>query len=357
MNRKRMHGFSLVSLMVGLFVGLLVMLAVQGSAAFFETNRRQMISGNAAFENALGGLLAVQRAAKQAGLSLAMEGRLACRTVNIYRGGAALADGQQIPPVRIIDGNDDSDTITIAFADSIQAAMPAQSVRPMAAGSSEIMVANALGLNVGDLVMVGMPSAGTPCTLMQISALATSVSPPGIEISHAGVTDWNPADRTATFTTMPSYGTGSLVQRIGNWNWLTYRIVDQRLEEVDNLTGSVDVVAEDVVYMKAAYGTTSGTGRTIEQWAPPTGGWANPSVLQFDAVRAIHIGVVARNPQRVKPSVAGGACDATANATVTLWPLGPQVDLSRLGSDWACYHYRTLTLAVPLRNVIFGDDS
>lgn len=356
MTRHRMSGFSLVSLMVGLFVGLLVMLAVQGSAAFFETNRRQMIAGNAAFENALGGLLAVQRAAKQAGLSLAMEGRLACRSVNIYRGGAALADGQEIPPVRIVDGGDDSDIITMAFADSIQAAMPAQSIRPMPASGSDILVSNALGLNVGDLIMVGMPSAATPCTLMQISALAPSVTPAGTQISHSGVTDWNPADRTATFSTMPGYGTGALVQRVGNWNWLTYRIVNQRLEEVDNLNGTVDVVAEDVVYMKAAYGTTSGgTSRTIEQWAPPTGGWANPSVLQFDAVRAINIGVVARNPQPVKPSVAGGGCDATTDPSITLWPLGPQVDLSRLGPDWSCYRYRTLTLAVPLRNVIFGE--
>lgn len=352
---KRQNGFSLVSLMVGLFVGLLVVLAVQGSAALFETNRRQMISGNDAFENAMGGLLAIQRATKQAGLALALDGRLACESVNIHRNGVTIADGLLIPPVLIGDGGDDSDTVTLAFANSIQAAMPAQTIRPIAASDNDAYVSNALGLNTGDVVMVGVPGAGTPCTLMQISAVASIASPPSVKLTFAGVTAWNPADRSSTFTTMPNYSTGALLQRVGNWNWLTYRVNAGRLEEVDNVGGTANVVADDIVYLKAAYGVTNGMDRSIEQWAPPVGGWANPSTIQLDAVRAVHLGVVARNPQRVKPSVAGGACDATTAPTITLWPFGPTVDLSRLGSDWACYRYRVLTLAVPLRNVIFGD--
>jgi|JRYH01.1.fsa_nt_gb hypothetical protein len=352
---KRMRGFSMVSLMVGLFVGMLVVLAVHGSASFFETNRRQMIAGNAAFENAMGGLLAIQRAARQAGLALSLDGRLACASVNIHRNGTTIADGVVIPPVRIGNGGDDSDSVTLAFASSIQAAMPAQSIRPMDASDDEILVGSAIGLNAGDLVMVGLPGAGTPCTLMQVGAIAASAAPAGMRVSLAGVTTWNPADRSAAFTTMPSYPTGALVQRVGNWNWLTYRVANGRLEEVDNIGGTVNVMADDVVYLKAAYGATNGADRTIEQWALPVGGWENPSTVQLDAVRAVHLGVVARNPQRVKPSVAGGACDATTEATITLWPFGPTVDLSRLGADWGCYRYRVLTLAVPLRNVIFGD--
>jgi hypothetical protein len=245
--------------------------------------------------------------------------------------------------------------VTIAFADSIQAAMPAQSIRPMAAAGTEILVGSALGLGAGDLIMVGLPGGGTPCTLMQVSAVDASVSPPGMRISHQGPTPWNPVDRTATFTTMPDYPTGALIQRVGIWNWLSYRVTGDRLEEVDNLTGAVNVVADDIVYLKAAYGATDGTNQTVEQWALPVGAWADPSVVQLDAVRAVHIGLVARNPQRVKPSVAGGACDATVDPTLTLWPFGPTVDLSLLGADWGCFRYRVLTLAVPLRNVIFGD--
>ena len=127
-----------------------------------------------------------------------------------------------------------------------------------------------------------------------------------------------------------------------------------QLEEVDNLTGAVDVLAEDIVYLKAAYGTTDGSARTIEQWVPAVDPWDDPSLGQIEVIRAVLFAVVARNPQRVKPSVAGGACDATPEALLTLWPGGTVVDLSRLGDDWNCFTYKTLRLAVPLRNVIFG---
>jgi hypothetical protein len=340
--------------MVGMFISLVVVLAVYGSASFFETNRRQMIGGNMAFENAMAGLLAMQRSARQAGLSIALDGRLACESVNIFRDGVVRANAAPVAPVRIVAGGDDSDTLTVAFADSLQAAMPAQSIRPMAAGDTVVLTSNALGLNVDDLVLMGTPGAGTPCTLMQISAIEPSVSPPGARILHQGATAWNPVDRTASFATMPAYPTGSLVQRVGAWNWLSYRVVAGRLEELDNTTGAVNVLADDIVYLKAAYGTTDGINRTIEHWALPTGAWADPSVTQLNAVRAVHLALVARNPQRVKPSVTGGACDASVEPLVELWPDGPLVDLTRLGDDWGCFTYRTLRLVVPLRNVIFG---
>ena len=46
---RRERGFTLVSLMVGLFISLIVVLAVYGSASFFETNRRLMMGGDVAF--------------------------------------------------------------------------------------------------------------------------------------------------------------------------------------------------------------------------------------------------------------------------------------------------------------------
>ncbi len=352
MNRQR--GFTLVSLMVGLVISLVVVLAVYGSASFFEANRRQMVSGNDAFENALGALIAVQRATKQAGMAISLDGRLACQAVNIFRDGAVRADGLMIPPVRIVDGGEDSDSLTVAFADSLLATMPAQSIRPMNPGDTSILTSNAIGLNVGDLVMVGSPGSTDPCTLMQISAIEPSAAPLGSRVRHEGLSTWNPVDRTVEFTTMPTYAPGSLVQRVGGWNWLTYRVVAGQLEERDNTTATTNLIADGIVYFKAAYGTTDGLNQTIQQWALPVDAWANPDIVQLNAVRALQIGIVARNAQRIKPTVAGGACDATTVANITLWPAGPIVDLSRLGADWGCYQYRVLTLAVPLRNMIFG---
>jgi type IV pilus assembly protein PilW len=352
MTRER--GFSMVSLMVGMFISMTVVLAVYGSSAFLETNRRHMIAGNAAFDNAMAALLAMQRSARQAGLAIVTDGRLACPSLNVFRNGAVRADGALIAPLRITDGGDDSDTLTVAFAESLQAAMPIQTTMPMAPAATSLLTANAIGIAAGDLVLIGTPGTGAPCTLLQVSAVEVSAAPPGMLVRHQGVTGWNPADRAATFTTMPSYPTGALVQRMGNWNWLSYRVVDGRLEEVDNTTGATNVLSDDIVFLKVAYGTTAGPNRTIEQWTGPAGAWSDPTAAQFDQVRAVRIGVVARSSQRIKPTVAGGGCDATPEALLALWPDGPVVDLSRTRDDWACFAYRPFTLVVPLRNVIFG---
>jgi type IV pilus assembly protein PilW len=66
----------------------------------------------------------------------------------------------------------------------------------------------------------------------------------------------------------------------------------------------------------------------------------------------VRITVVARAPHREKPATAGGACDATTVAPVS-WAGGPAIDLSA-DPAWQCYRYRSITLTIPLKNVIFG---
>ncbi len=359
---KHERGFTLVSLMVGMFVSLIVVLAVYGSASFFEVNRRQMMAGNAAFENAVAGLTSLQRSIRQAGLSIASPGGLACPSLNIFYNGTVRADAAAVRPVAIVDGGAGPDEVTVAYASSLLASMPAQSTHSMPASTTEIKTSSALGLAPNDLIMVGVPGDILPCTLMQISEIVPwprpAMPPPETTLRHRGVSTWNPADRAAAFTTMPQYPVGTLIQRVGapaNWNWLTYRIAAGRLEELDNTTGATSVLADDIVYLKAAYGTTSGTDHTIEQWVAATDAWATPNTAQIRAIRAVQLGLVARNPQRVKPTVTGGSCDATTDPLLALWPDGPVVDLSRTAADWGCFSYRVLTLVVPLRNMIFGD--
>jgi type IV pilus assembly protein PilW len=61
---------------------------------------------------------------------------------------------------------------------------------------------------------------------------------------------------------------------------------------------------------------------------------------------------VGRAPQREKPTVADGPCDATTTAPQA-WADGPALDLSA-DPDWQCYRYKTLMLTIPLKNIIFG---
>ncbi len=48
----------------------------------------------------------------------------------------------------------------------------------------------------------------------------------------------------------------------------------------------------------------------------------------------------------------GAQCDAT-KVPPTSWDGGPALDLSS-NPDWQCYRYRTFSLVIPLKNVVFG---
>lgn len=119
-----------------------------------------------------------------------------------------------------------------------------------------------------------------------------------------------------------------------------------------------DVIADDVVMLKAQYGDDSGpvgNGNGVidaNEWSvlPPFDPWK---------VYAIRLVIVARSAQPEKPNQATGVCDTTVNAPV--WSgsvaspidLSGQADLVAAGDDWKCYRYKTFETVVPLRNILW----
>ena len=348
---KRQRGFSLIDLMVGLFVGLLVALAVYATSTVVGAQRRAAVSGNGALEAGMSGIHAMQHDIKAAGVGVWLGGQILCPTINIYHDGL-IADGIAVAPVVIDAGaaTTDSDSITIAYSDSVLANNGAALSGGMPTAAAKLRVGNPRGIAVNDFVIVGNPGTATPCTLMQVTAKTDSGF--GWDLAHAAGT-WNPADPGAAFTIAPAYPAGSMVYDVGQFNWVTYRVRDANLEMVDLITGAVDVVANDIVQMKAYYGTTNGSTAQIEQWVPAADAWAAPlDAAHVGAIRAVRVSVVARSQHPEKPSIVGGGCDATRAAPVS-WDGGPLIDLAG-DEDWRCYKYRTLTLVAPLKNVIFG---
>ena len=345
------RGFSLIDLMVGLFVGLLVSLAVYGTSTLVGAQRRSAVSNNGAMEAALAGVYAIQHDVKSAGVGVWANGHNVCPTINIYNG-STVANGTALAPVLITPGANDatSDSITIASSDSVLANNGIALVAGMPSATSALRTVNARGVAVGDLLIFGNPASTSPCTLMQ--ATGTTNTGFGWDIAHAAST-WNPSSPTSVFTTAPAYPAGSLVYDIGQFNWVRYRVTAGNLEAVNLVTNAVDVVADNIVLLKAYYGTTNGLVPQIEQWVPATGAWAAPlDAAHVSAIRAIRLAVVARSASAEKPSTVGGSCDATPSAP-TSWEDGPVLDLSA-NSNWQCYRYKVLTLVAPLKNVIFG---
>ena len=343
-------GISIVEMMVGLMVGTLVTLSAWGTVMFYEANRRTGIGGNSALENGLATALAIQRDVKSAGLGIIFNGTSACGTLNVFHDGVTTADGVALAPVSITDGGAASDQVSVAYSGSILGGAPVRTIAAMAAPNDLIRINTTGPVVTGNMVLVASASGASPCTLMRVTSATTAGF--GTELTRAAG-EWNPADPATAFTNAPSYPANSNVIRADGFTWVTYRVTNANLEVVDNLTGAVDTLAENVVLLKAQYGTSNGMTPQIEQWVNATDAWAPPlDAVHVNAVRAIRIVVVARSPHRERPSVAGGPCDATTAAPET-WPGGPAVDLSP-DPEWQCYRYKTLMLTIPLKNIIFG---
>jgi type IV pilus assembly protein PilW len=349
LHAREQSGLSIVEVMVGLMVGTLITLSAWGSVMFYEANRRAAVGGNSALENALATALAIQRDVKSAGLGFIITGTPACTTINVFHDGATVADGAPLAPVAIDDGGAGSDQISVAYSGSILGGAPVQMIATLGDPADPIRVNTTGTITSGNLVLVASANSADPCTLMQAS-LAT-VAGFGTEIARTEG-EWNPGDPGSAFTNAPRYAANSNVIRADAFTWVTYRVSNANLEVVNNLTGAVDVLAENVVLLKAQYGTSSGAAPHIEQWTSATDAWVAPlDAPHISAVRAIRILVVARSAHRERPSQ-GSACDATSSAP-SGWPGGAAVDLSA-DPDWQCYRYKRLLLTIPLKNVIFG---
>jgi type IV pilus assembly protein PilW len=356
-GRRAQRGFSLVELMVGLLISLLVGLVVYGTTIFMDAQRRTMMTGNTAFENALAGLYTIQHEVKGAGLGSLQNGQVPCLTLNAYRGGATIADSAPVAPVAIQPGATakESDTITVLGGSAIVGAVPLTLLTPMADAAATLTVQTNTLIANGHLVVDANPGGGAPCTLMHVTKVTDTGF--GIDVEHAAAqSTWNPASPVTAFATAPAYPAGSLVLDIGALQWTRYRVLNGNLEALDVPTGAAAQVADNVVMLKAWYGVTNGTTAEIAQWVPATDSWAEPlNGTHINAIRAVRIAIVARAAQRERPAVAGTACDTTT-AAPTSWPDGPAIDLSS-DPDWKCYRYRTFGLVVPLKNLLFGVSS
>lgn len=343
----------MVDLLVGLFVGLLVGLAVYSTTIFMTQQRRTTMSGDSALENALAGLHAIQFDAKNAGLGVWLNGQAACKSINVYHDGKVIADGIAMAPVVIVPGDPDtvSDEITFLSTDSILGAVPLPLIAGMPTPSSILKAMTNDSVAEGDFIIVANLNSDLPCTLMQVTHVADTGF--GTDLQHnPGSSAWNPPNPEHTFTNAPAYPAGSLVFDIGRLRWVTYRIRDNNLEAYDVVNDVATVIADNVVALKAHYGTSNGVMPQIEQWVPATDSWAGPlDAAHVRAVRAVRLAVVARSAHPEKPQVRGGACDTTTEAPRT-WENGPVIDLSA-DPDWRCYRYRTFTLVVPLKNLLF----
>ncbi|MDF2867049.1 MAG: pilW [Gammaproteobacteria bacterium] len=347
-------GVGLIDILIGLFISSLVLITVYASLVFFDASKRTAVSGNSAFANAISGLYLIGYDVKNAGLGLMANRSIYCGQFNIYYNGTVKANNTVIPPIAIEEGVDNPDKITILYGESIYSGAPAKIISNMSSPSAPVTVNASTKEFVSNQVLLASAEPNQPCTLIAATGLNDNGN--SSEILHTHASPYNPADPTTVFTNALTYQNGGYVINVQKLRWLTWQVNNGVLEVVDRLTGTTEVVADNIIELQAQYGIADANSTTITQWVNASDSdWQNLNKARMARIRAVRIAIIARSPQKEKPSVSGAACDATTVAPLP-WPGGDRVDISE-NPDWRCYRYLVLKTVFQLNNIVWGQSS
>jgi type IV pilus assembly protein PilW len=336
------RGLSIVEMMIGLVIGLMVCLAAMNSAITFGATQRQAAVTGGGAMSATGALAAIKGDVAVAGLGFFGESLYLCNTLNLSNGTTLVSNGASFAPLQLSRSNG-NDQVDIIYGDQV-AAGASVLLRSASDGTSAELMSMA-PLAAGQAVLLAPASAGR-CTVRSVTA-STAAAATAPQVVSFGATG---AYNQGTFTTAPAYAARDRLSVLGRLQWHRYRVTDGNLVMEQPLAGTSAVLARNVVAFRAEYGVSTAAGTpTLASWqAANTSGWGSLSNTNIGRVRAIRLGLLVRSAQREKPA-ADGTCSATATMP-TLLSDSVTADVT----DWFCYRFRSVTLVVPLRNLVWG---
>ena len=343
-RRAAAHGLSMVELMVGVLVAMLVILVAVNTAMQFNATQRQGFAVGSGALNASNVLAAVKDDLATAGLGLFGEASMLCTQLNLSVGAKRLMDGADLAPLRIQRDPNGHDRIDALYADGIEGG--AAVLLGAATDGADATLQSYLPAAVGQAVLLAPAAAGTPCTVRSVTAVAaaTDVTPQQLTFAAAG------AHNQARFGSGTDYEARSRAVLLGSLQWRRLRLDNGALLLEQPITGASATLLRQVVALRADYGTTAAAGQsTLAAWSPATDSeWATLDAAKVTRVRALRIGLVMRSSQREKPDRDGVCRASLAKPELFGRTIEPDVE------DWACWRFRSTSVVVPLRNVVWG---
>jgi type IV pilus assembly protein PilW len=401
-RRLRIDGFSLIELMVGMFIGLIGIVVIFQAFAAFEGQKRTSTAGADAQETGLMALQTIERDARMAGIGLLYKAQPLCTRLSIYN-----ATGTPVTypflPVVITDGGDvASDTLIVNYSTSPYSMSPAMLMETLDkswSGSIKIKNdGNGGRISVKDLVLLGQFDLPTgvakDCTLLTVTKV-TGNSDKTQPITLDAATGTTPNINPGASTKLSYAQEATAVMKVGDLDDALSTIdrtliIDRFLRNadgtlsVDNLVDSSNVptvIANNVVAVQAQYGVATSPNGPITAWVNANNknadkiDWANPTSEQAALIKAVRIAIVTRSAALEKPEDTNkdgviDALDAPTQACVDsstaklfdgpcIWStrddnIGFKLDLSGT-TNWNWFRYRSYESVIPLRNVIWGN--
>ena len=335
--------------MVGIVISLLVALTVAASAQLLDIQKRVTIGSNFALEN-----VAVSYNAIASDVRLAGFGVYKCGTTTFNFNGTLTTvsdlNSLYITKATSTSTNPNSDSVTLFYGESPSGASYT-SVSSLAAGS--ISTSNYLGqINVGNMVMIQNstpPAIPTNCSIFNVTAISTGTP------STITATDTSSLLSAATYP-----ATTSVITGLYNLKYVTISIdTNNNLQEVDAISGTTNIIANNIVYLKVYYGLNDGSFKQADNssgtdWSL-AGMTATPA--NRDLITSMRFFIIARSPVQNKPNATTGICDTTTVAP-TSWDTSLTINLANTTTgDWKCYRYTSSDFIVPLKNKVLFDFS
>lgn len=339
--RTPARGVSLVELMIGLVIGLLVSLAALSSLKIFSAGQRQSAVAGGGVTSAVSALGAIKSDIAAAGLGF-FDGKLPlCDRLNLSLGASAVVDGTAFGPLRV-QRTLDKDQLDVFYGTDVAAG----SNLPLAAATdgSNSQTLSTLPTAVGRTVLLAPATTGL-CTVRSVTAVTAGTvdTPQVLAYGNAG------AHNQAAFTNAPVYAARARVTQLGTLVWHRYRINNGNLVLEQPLLGSSAVLVRNVIGLHIEYGVSAVGGSTLANWqSAADAGWGSLTAANIGQVRALRLGLLVRSPQREKPDASGQCLASATKPTLFGTVIEPDV------ADWQCFRFRSATLVVPLRNLVWG---
>ncbi len=327
-------GFTLVEVMVGLFVGLLITLFIVQIFTLSESQKRSASSSDDALVNGAIALHTLESAIKEAGLGISAGDLLGCRL--------DLGNGQSLshlapltinhPDVPV--GDEGTDTLLMVSSGDF-GAPEGNRILAESAASRQFTVAASFAFQSGDSVIVTPKSRTSPCALAldQVTQV------------------------TSQTVTLANGFTGAVDGKLFDLGQVpgirAYAIRGGQLMRCDLMANALclsdssvwEPLVSNMVSLKAQYGRddTPSMDGIVDSYDP-----AAPSLgsdqCKVARILTVRLALVARAVQYEKTVV-----------PVFLSAVGwAGIDLSQSGADWDHYHYRVFQTVAPLRNIMTG---
>ena len=387
--RLSQNGFSLIDVMIGLVIGLLTVLAVTQALSAWGVRHRTVSTKSDSLTTVTLAAYTLDQDLKQAGQGFGsvhtsdplsyMDTIAGCPVT----GTATTASPAATTPIsfsmlglQIIGGvvAGAPDQIVTVYGSSAYRALPE---KVLTYSGSVKYVDNISGINAGDVIVMPSNSAGSSCTLAEVTSTDPAVLLSDKAFAHqtsSYQSFYNPIGTMSTPVFNPAAGGGSgpfwsvydlgPSPQVNQWSigGTAVNPILQRtsLIPVNGSFPAVREVAEGIVNLQAQYGYDLSANGQISstEWFDPDS-TNKPNIggpVDWTKVLAIRYAILARS-RNYEPAPFVAPNPVWASGSFVMTDIGGTTDTNPVGpSNWRNYRYSVYEGVIPIRNLLWGNN-